>query len=118
VLSEEENGHLWHLRYPLTDGAVDGHSHLVVATTRPETMLGDSAVAIHPEDERYNKLIGKTVTLPLTGREIPIIADTLKSSTSLTTTQRSSTMRRKLIAVKIAMWPENRLLKTCNHSIC
>jgi len=75
VLSEEENGHLWHLRYPLTDGAVDGHSHLVVATTRPETMLGDSAVAIHPEDERYNKLIGKTVTLPLTGREIPIIAD-------------------------------------------
>jgi len=75
VLSEEENGHLWHLRYPLTDGPADGYSHLVVATTRPETMLGDSAVAIHPEDERYNKLIGKTVTLPLTGREIPIIAD-------------------------------------------
>jgi len=75
VLSEEENGHLWHLRYPLTNGPVDGFSHLVVATTRPETMLGDSAVAIHPDDERYNKLIGKTVTLPLTGREIPIIAD-------------------------------------------
>ena len=80
VLSEEENGHLWHLRYPLTPaptdgGPVDGFSHLVVATTRPETMLGDSAVAIHPDDERYNKLIGKTVTLPLTGREIPIIAD-------------------------------------------
>ncbi len=75
VLSEEENGHLWHLRYPLTDGPTDGYSHLVVATTRPETMLGDSAVAVHPEDERYNKLIGKTVTLPLTGREIPVIAD-------------------------------------------
>ena len=75
VLSEEENGYLWHLRYPLSDGPIDGHSHLVVATTRPETMLGDSAVAIHPEDERYNSLIGKTVTLPLTGREIPVIAD-------------------------------------------
>ena len=71
VLSEEEQGHLWHLRYPLTDGS----GQLVVATTRPETMLGDSAVAIHPEDERYKHLIGKTVTLPLTGREIPVIAD-------------------------------------------
>ena len=71
VLSEEENGHLWHLRYPLSDGS----GQLVVATTRPETMLGDSAVAIHPEDERYKQLIGKTVTLPLTGREIPVIAD-------------------------------------------
>ncbi|MEX1201497.1 MAG: valine--tRNA ligase [Methylophaga sp.] len=71
VLSEEENGHLWHFRYPLTDGS----GHLVVATTRPETMLGDSAVAVHPEDERYKHLIGKTITLPLVGREIPIIAD-------------------------------------------
>jgi len=71
VLSEEENGHLWHLRYPLSDGS----GQLVVATTRPETMLGDSAVAVHPEDERYNKLIGKSVTLPLTNREIPIIGD-------------------------------------------
>ncbi len=71
VLSEEENGHLWHLRYPLSDGS----GHLVVATTRPETMLGDTAVAVHPEDERYNGLIGKTITLPLVGREIPIIAD-------------------------------------------
>ncbi len=71
VISEEENGHLWHFRYPLTDGS----GHLVVATTRPETMLGDQAVAVHPEDERYRHLIGKTVTLPLVGREIPIIAD-------------------------------------------
>lgn len=71
VLSEEESGHLWHFRYPLTDGS----GHLVVATTRPETMLGDTAVAVHPEDERYQGLIGKTITLPLVGREIPIIAD-------------------------------------------
>lgn len=71
VLSEEETGHLWHFRYPLTDGS----GHLVVATTRPETMLGDTAVAVHPEDERYQHLIGQTITLPLVGREIPIIAD-------------------------------------------
>jgi len=71
VISEEENGHLWHMRYPLTDGS----GHLVVATTRPETMLGDSAVAVHPEDERYNHLVGKFVSLPLCNREIPIIAD-------------------------------------------
>ena len=71
VLSEEEKGSLWHLRYPLSDGS----GQLVVATTRPETMLGDSAVAVHPEDERYSALIGKTVDLPLTGRQIPIIAD-------------------------------------------
>jgi valyl-tRNA synthetase len=71
VVSEEEQGHLWHFRYPLSDGS----GHLVVATTRPETMLGDSAVAVHPEDARYQSLIGKTITLPLVGREIPIIAD-------------------------------------------
>ncbi|MBI1424426.1 MAG: valine--tRNA ligase [Gammaproteobacteria bacterium] len=71
VISEEEKGHLWHLRYPLSDGS----GHLVVATTRPETMLGDAAVAVHPEDERYKHWIGKTITLPLVGREIPIIAD-------------------------------------------
>ena len=71
VISEEESGHLWHMRYPLSDGS----GHLVVATTRPETMLGDSAVAVHPEDERYSHLIGQTITLPLVGREIPIIAD-------------------------------------------
>ncbi len=71
VISEEESGHLWHMRYPLTDGS----GHLVVATTRPETMLGDSAVAVHPEDERYKHLIGQTITLPLVGREIPIIGD-------------------------------------------
>jgi len=71
VISEEEQGYLWHFRYPLTDGS----GHLVVATTRPETMLGDSAVAVHPDDERYKHLIGKTITLPLVGREIPIIGD-------------------------------------------
>ena len=71
VISEEETGHLWHMRYPLSDGS----DHLVVATTRPETMLGDTAVAVHPEDERYKAYIGKTITLPLVGREIPIIAD-------------------------------------------
>ncbi|MBF0425886.1 MAG: valine--tRNA ligase [Magnetococcales bacterium] len=72
VISEEEEGHLWHLRYPLADGS----GHLVVATTRPETMLGDTAVAVHPEDERYQHLIGKKVLLPLAEREISIIADT------------------------------------------
>jgi valyl-tRNA synthetase len=71
VISTEENGHLWHMRYPLSSG----NGHLVVATTRPETMLGDAAVAVHPDDERYQKLIGQTVKLPLTDREIPIIAD-------------------------------------------
>ncbi|MGB5352167.1 MAG: valine--tRNA ligase, partial [Woeseia sp.] len=71
VLQEDEPGHLWHFRYPL----VDGSGHLVVATTRPETMLGDSAVAVHPDDERYQKLIGKEIELPLVGRRIPVIAD-------------------------------------------
>jgi valyl-tRNA synthetase len=71
VMSEEESGHLWHLRYPLADGS----GHLVVATTRPETMLGDTAVAVHPEDVRYRHLIGKKVHLPLANREIPIIGD-------------------------------------------
>ncbi|WJF88884.1 valine--tRNA ligase [Paraburkholderia bonniea] len=72
VVSEEENGHLWHIQYPLSDGS----GSLTVATTRPETMLGDVAVMVHPEDERYIHLIGKTVLLPLSGREIPVIADT------------------------------------------
>ena len=72
VLSEEEDGSLWHLRYPLSDGS----GHLVVATTRPETMLGDTAVAVNPDDERYRHLVGKTLRLPLTDREIPVIADT------------------------------------------
>jgi valyl-tRNA synthetase len=71
VVSEPEPGHLWHLRYPLEDAA----EHLVVATTRPETMLGDTAVAVHPEDERYRHLIGRKIRLPLTGRLVPIIAD-------------------------------------------
>jgi valyl-tRNA synthetase len=71
VVSEEESGHLWHLRYPL----VEGQGFLVVATTRPETMLGDAAVAVHPDDERYRHLIGRKVRLPLADRELPIIAD-------------------------------------------
>ncbi|MEM6544383.1 MAG: valine--tRNA ligase [Pseudomonadota bacterium] len=71
VVSEEEKGSLWHIRYPLTDG--DGH--VTVATTRPETMLGDTAVAVHPNDERYRSLVGKTIRLPLCDRDIPIITD-------------------------------------------
>jgi valyl-tRNA synthetase len=71
VLSEEEAGHLWYLRYPL----VDGPGHVIVATTRPETMLGDVAVAVNPQDERYRALLGRSVRLPLSDREIPIIAD-------------------------------------------
>jgi valyl-tRNA synthetase len=71
VISEEEAGHLWHLRYPL----VDGSGFLIVATTRPETMLGDAAVAVHPDDLRYRDQIGKEVRLPLTNRTIPVIAD-------------------------------------------
>lgn len=72
VISEEEEGKLWHIRYPLAD---DHGKFLTVATTRPETLLGDVAVAVHPEDERYKHLIGKRVHLPLTSRSIPIIAD-------------------------------------------
>ncbi|GLS14637.1 valine--tRNA ligase [Hydrogenophaga electricum] len=71
VESEEEDGHLWHIRYPV-DGSAES---LVVATTRPETMLGDTAVMVHPEDERYTHLIGKQVKLPITGRLVPVIAD-------------------------------------------
>ena len=72
VESEEENGHLWHFKYPLVDNL---GQFLVVATTRPETMLGDTAVAVHPDDERYKALVGKRVALPLTDRTIPVIAD-------------------------------------------
>ena len=71
VVAESEAGSLWHLRYPLADGS----GHVVVATTRPETMLGDTAVAVHPEDARYHQLIGRQICLPLTDRLIPIIAD-------------------------------------------
>ncbi|MFC5694042.1 valine--tRNA ligase [Pseudomonas sp. GCM10022186] len=77
VENHDEKGSLWNLRYPLADGhkTADGKDYLIVATTRPETMLGDSAVAVHPEDERYKNLIGTFVELPLVGRRIPIIAD-------------------------------------------
>jgi len=71
VLSKEENGHMWHMRYPRSNGA----GHVVVATTRPETMLGDCAVAVHPTDDRYSYLLGEFLELPLTGRKIPVIAD-------------------------------------------
>ncbi|TPW10050.1 MAG: valyl-tRNA synthetase, partial [Halothiobacillaceae bacterium] len=72
VISSEEEGSMWHMRYPLADGS----GHIVVATTRPETMLCDAAVAVHPDDSRYQHLIGQMITLPLSGRQIPIIADT------------------------------------------
>ena len=77
VESHDEKGHLWHLRYPLADGArtAEGADHLVVATTRPETLLGDAAVAVNPEDPRYKDLIGQYVELPLVGRRIPIVGD-------------------------------------------
>jgi len=71
VISGEENGQLWHMRYPLSNGT----GHMIVATTRPETLLGDCAIAVHPGDERYRHLIGERVKLPLTSRSIPIIAD-------------------------------------------
>ncbi len=71
VNSEEENGHMWTIRYP----RADGKGHVMVSTTRPETMLGDSAVAVNPKDDRYKDLIGKSLTLPLVGREIPVVAD-------------------------------------------
>src|SRR5579864_1862263 len=74
TVHQERQGHLWHIRYPVV-GAGPGE-FLVVATTRPETMLGDTAVAVHPDDERYRKLVGRKVLLPLLNREIPIIADT------------------------------------------
>ncbi|MFI5034527.1 MAG: class I tRNA ligase family protein, partial [Reyranellales bacterium] len=78
VMPVETKGHLWHLRYPIegkTFNPEDPSSFIVVATTRPETMLGDTAVAVHPDDERYKALVGKHVILPLVGRRIPIIAD-------------------------------------------
>ncbi len=77
VENHDEKGYLWNLRYPLADGnkTAEGNDYLIVATTRPETLLGDAAVAVHPEDERYKALIGQYVELPLVGRRIPIIAD-------------------------------------------
>ncbi len=71
VISTEEDGYLWHFRYPICDGS----GHVIIATTRPETMLGDTAVAVHPDDERYASLVGKAVDLPLVNRQIPIVAD-------------------------------------------
>lgn len=75
VVATEENGSLWHIRYPLVSGSTNQTEALIVATTRPETMLGDVAVAVHPDDPRYQHLIGKQVQLPLCDRTIPIIAD-------------------------------------------
>ncbi len=79
VENHDEQGSLWHFKYFFTDKDVttkDGKNYVVVATTRPETLLGDTAVAVHPDDERYAHLIGKTVTLPITGRVVPVVADT------------------------------------------
>src|SRR5690606_32560986 len=70
VVSQEESGSLWHIRYPMADG----NGHLVVATTRPETMLGDTAVAVHPDDPRYRTFIGREIALPLANRRIPVVA--------------------------------------------
>ncbi|MGM0634350.1 MAG: valine--tRNA ligase, partial [Pseudomonadota bacterium] len=77
VIAEEEDGHFWHFRYPLADGVTtaDGETHVGIATTRPETLLGDTAVAVHPDDPRYQSLIGQYVELPLCDRRIPIVAD-------------------------------------------
>ena len=77
VENVDEQGSLWHLRYPLADGAktAEGLDYIIIATTRPETMLGDTCVAVHPEDERYQHLVGKFVELPIIGRRIPIVAD-------------------------------------------
>ena len=77
VENKEKQGHMWHLRYPLADGEVtsEGKDYIVVATTRPETMLGDTGVAVNPEDPRYKALIGKHILLPLVGRRIPIVGD-------------------------------------------
>ncbi|GAB1101537.1 MAG: hypothetical protein Sw2LagPseu_31220 [Shewanella algae] len=77
VENKEKQGHMWHFRYPLADGALtaDGKDYLIVATTRPETMLGDSAVAVHPDDDRYQSLIGKEIILPIVNRRIPVVAD-------------------------------------------
>ncbi len=75
VISQEEDGKLWEIHYPFADGPIGGVTGLTVATTRPETMLGDVAVAVHPEDERYTHLVGKQLKLPLSNRTIPVIAD-------------------------------------------
>jgi len=77
VINEDEPGSLWHFRYPLADGLLtpDDKAYVVVATTRPETMLGDTAIAVHPDDDRYRSLVGKHAVLPLAGRKLPIISD-------------------------------------------
>lgn len=77
VENKEKQGHMWYLRYPLADGETtgEGKDHIIVATTRPETMLGDTGVAVNPEDPRYKNLIGKEIILPLVGRRIPIVGD-------------------------------------------
>lgn len=77
VENKDKKGHMWHFRYPLADGATtqDGRNYIVVATTRPETMLGDTGVAVNPEDPRYKDLIGQFIELPLVGRRIPIVGD-------------------------------------------
>ena len=77
VETQDVKGHFWHFRYPLEEGATlaDGRDYIEVATTRPETMLADMAVAVHPDDDRYKSVVGKHVVLPITGRRVPIVAD-------------------------------------------
>ena len=75
VVTQEKDGHMWHIEYPFSDGPIDGVKGMVIATTRPETMLADGALCVHPEDERYKHLVGKFVDLPLCDRKIPVIAD-------------------------------------------
>ena len=77
MVYEEQAGHFWHIKYPLIeeDGTVSSEKFLEFATTRPETMLGDTAVAVNPDDERYRDIIGKKVMLPIVNREIPVVAD-------------------------------------------
>ena len=77
VENKDKKGHMWHFRYPLADGAMtaDGQDYIVVATTRPETVLGDTGVAVNPEDPRYKDLIGKNILLPIVNRLIPIVGD-------------------------------------------
>ena len=89
---------MWYLRYPLSE-PVDGMEYVVVATTRPETMLGDTGVAVSPKDERYKHLVGKTIDLPIVGRKIPIFADYYVDSefgTGLLATQRNTMVLRQV----------------------
>ena len=89
VVMEEKDGFMWHIEYPFSDGPRDGVRGMTIATTRPETMLADGALAVHPDDERYKHLVGKFVDLPLCDRNIPIIADDFVDPNSAAAASRS-----------------------------